>query len=47
MLFVSSGPLVGTPTAQGGARLAFHYLLYAFLIILTAPACRFVQRPPR
>jgi MFS family permease len=47
LLFVCSGPLVGMLADRAGVSQAFHYLLYAFLIILPPLAFLFLRNLPR
>jgi MFS family permease len=47
LLFVCSGPLVGMLADRYGVQQTFHYLLYAFLIILPPLAFLFLRSLPR
>ena len=47
LLFVCSGPLVGTLADRAGVSHAFHYLLYAFLVTLPPLAVLFLRSLPK
>ncbi|HIJ96366.1 MAG TPA: MFS transporter [Desulfuromonadales bacterium] len=47
LLFVCSGPLVGKLADAVGVRQTFHYLLYAFLLILPPLVFLFLRNLPR
>ncbi len=47
LLFVCTGPLVGMLADWGGVREAFHFLLYAFLIVLPPLVWLFFRNLPK
>jgi MFS family permease len=47
LLFVCSGPLVGMLADRTGVARTFHYLLYAFLLILPPLALLFFRNPSK
>jgi MFS family permease len=47
LLFVCTGPLVGMLADRGGVREAFHYLLYAFLLVLPPLVFLFFRSLPK
>ncbi|MFA7402565.1 MAG: MFS transporter [Pelobacteraceae bacterium] len=47
LLFVCTGPLVGMLADRGGVREAFHYLLYAFLLVLPPLVFLFLRSLPK
>ena len=47
LLFVCTGPLVGMLADRAGVRQAFHFLLYAFLIVLPPLAFLFFRNIPK
>jgi Major Facilitator Superfamily len=47
LLFVCTGPLVGMLADRAGVNQAFHYLLYAFLIVLPPLAFLFFRSLPK
>ncbi|MBC7963534.1 MAG: MFS transporter [Steroidobacteraceae bacterium] len=47
LLFVCSGPLVGMLADRAGVMQAFHYLLYAFLIVLPPLVLLFFRNLPK